>query len=121
MTKRPSDPQKRRLIKLDEQFRAWVMLQPSCLSRRFSEYHGGIGYSIACHIRRASNAGVGMKPPFSCISLTDSEHKLTHQYGEEIIAPAEWFEQQAETHLAKWMATISPADVQLIRDAGYAP
>lgn len=52
--------------------------------------------------------------------MSDTEHKLTHQHGEEILAPAEWFERQAEAHLVNWFATIAAGDAQLIKDAGYA-
>jgi len=89
-------------IRLDKEFRQWIERQPSAYSGRFSEWPDGVGYSIACHVRRAANAGTGYKPLFSCIPLSDAEHKLTHQHGESALAPPGWFEMKAAEYLARW-------------------
>ena len=57
----------------DKEFQAWVKEQPSML---------GGGITVFAHVRRAWNSGVGMKPLFSGVSLTDEQHKLQHQKGE---------------------------------------
>ena len=66
----------------DKQYLEWLSYQPSCLSGEFNQYIDGIGRNIACHVRNASNSGVGVKPPFSAVPMTDLEHKYQHQHGE---------------------------------------
>ena len=90
----------------DEEFRLWVSHQPSCLSGAFSEYHQGVGRNVACHIRTvAGGAGSAIKPPFSCVPMTDAEHRLTHAHGNGYFHPPEWWQDQVEGHLQRWIET----------------
>lgn len=104
------------LIRLDKQFLHWVELQRSAFSGLFSEWHDGVGYSIACHVRRAGQAGTGYKPLFSAIPLTNLEHQLTHQHGESALAPEEWFENMAARYLSFWLRTQPELVRQLVHE-----
>ncbi len=104
----------------DKKFREWVQRQPSCLSGRFSEYVNGEGRCIAAHVRRAATSGTGYKAPFSCVPMTDDEHRFQHQHGELAcllrymsgplgipqFAAAdfakEWFTDQAKKYRKQW-------------------
>lgn len=107
------------LRKLDDQFRAWVRTQPSCISGLFSEYVHGEGRCIAAHIRRAGKSGTAYKPPFSALPLTDTEHKLTHQHGESFFHPKAWWDEQVEAHLERWIraAGIEGEALAQVREA----
>jgi hypothetical protein len=87
----------------DEEFLAWVRLQPSCISGQFSEYLHGEGRCVAAHIRRSATSGIGYKPPYCAVPLTDAEHKITHQKGETALRPKHWWSEQAVKHLQKWI------------------
>lgn len=110
--KRPSDPLKRRLLKLDEQFREWIKRQPSCHGTGFSEWHDGIGFSIACHVRGAHNAGWGMKPLFSCVPMRDAEHRIEYE-----LRPLDWYKKQAEHYLNRWLLTLSRSHRDFVLDS----
>ena len=87
----------------DEQYRHWIQKQPSALSGNFSEYVDGEGRCEAAHVRRANNAGFGMKPEYSCIPLTHKEHYQQHTKGETSLGkPVEWFESKRNEYLIKW-------------------
>jgi hypothetical protein len=88
----------------DKAYREWIQRQPSCVSGQFSEYVNGEGRCIAAHIRRAGKSGIAFKAEFSCVPLTDAEHRLTHQHGEAALRPKEWFDAQVKLYLAKWQA-----------------
>lgn len=86
----------------DKQFMAYIRILPSCLSGTYGEYVNGDGRSIAAHVRRAGRSGIGIKPEYYCIPLTDSEHRIQHQHGESKLAPKDWFDVQAEIYRIKW-------------------
>lgn len=100
----------------DRQYRDWLSYQPSCVSGGFNQVLNGAGRNIACHVRRASNAGTGYKPPFSAVPMTDVEHMLQHNRGEAAVLLAygkghfttqqakEWFNEQARKYLERWIA-----------------
>lgn len=59
----------------DAKFLAWIRTLPSCLS--------GDGPCQAAHVRRVQfGSGTGIKPPFSAVPLTFTEHYLQHSQGE---------------------------------------
>jgi hypothetical protein len=89
-------------IGTDEQYRQWIQLQPSAYSGEFSEWINGDGRCEAAHVRRASDAGTGYKPPYSCIPLTHAEHALQHTQGEQALHPKEWFDKKRADYLVKW-------------------
>ena len=87
----------------DAEYLAWLTYQPSCLDGDFGEWHDGEGRNVACHVRSVkAGAGVGTKPPFSAVPLTDAQHRLTHQHGNGHFHPPEWWKTQAEEHLRRW-------------------
>lgn len=93
----------------DAQFLAWIRTLPSCLPRM----PGDDSSVQACHIRRANNSGVGMKPPFSAVPMTANQHKYQHDHGETACLTLflgkhfgrteahEWFDKKAE-HYRMW-------------------
>lgn len=85
----------------DKQYRNWIQTQPSAYSSDFSEWIHGEGRCIAAHVRRAGEAGTGYKPPYSCIPLTDKEHQLQHQQGENALDGMDWNKLKNE-YLVKW-------------------
>lgn len=114
MTKRPSDPHRRRILKLDEEFREWVRHQPSA-------YSGGMDYdpdsgrsqNEACHRRRAATSGVGYKPLFDAISLRHDEHHLQTVQGESEVGGKNWWDRKAAESRERWLATLT-LDVRTI-------
>lgn len=106
----------RRQKPTDDAFRAWIQRQPSCLSGRFSESVDGECRNLACHVRRAGSSGTGYKGLFSCVPMTDEEHKLQHHYGElsclfsckpdlgigTFHEAKVWFDQQAAKYREEW-------------------
>lgn len=75
-------------IGTDDEFRAWVQRQPSCISGEWSEWleEKGEGRCIAAHVRRAGESGTGYKAPYACIPLTDKEHtQCQHLAGENAL------------------------------------
>jgi|ERR1700691_2386284 len=114
----------------DAAYRAWIQTLPSCLDgRSFSEWVEAAGEwrNLACHVRRAGRFGVAYKAEFSCVPMSDAQHRYQHQHGElaclrkfskdpqlictldaaspveaERIA-AEWFDAQVEKYRARWM------------------
>lgn len=96
----------------DQKFLDWVSRQPSCLNGEFSEWHDGVGRSIACHVRRAANAGVAYKPLYSAVPMTREQHDLQHKEGETAVLrqygiltgdAKSWFDEQAEQYYQEWM------------------
>lgn len=75
----------------DKEFLAWLRTLPSAYSGKVP--------CVAAHYRTAANSGVGCKPLFSAIPLTDSEHKLQHQIGQYNFMPREWWETQIGKYL----------------------
>ena len=92
----------------DKNYREWIQRQPSCISGEYSEYVDGEGRCIAAHVRRAKNSGIGMKPEFSCVPLTDAEHRLQHQHGETYLAPKAWWDEQVEIYRQRYEETWRP-------------
>lgn len=98
----------------DKKYLEWLSYQPSCLDGTFNQYQDGVGRNIACHVRRASNSGTGIKPKFSAVPMTDEQHHRQHKLGEAAILDIyldglhtideakEWFDNQVKIHLEKW-------------------
>ncbi|WP_088257003.1 hypothetical protein [Fimbriiglobus ruber] len=101
----------------DEEFRAWVQKQPSCISARFSEWLDDIGEwrNPACHVRRAGKSGTAYKEPYACIPLTHEEHRIQHDRGEAAClnrflggewssdVASDWFDEQRLHYLRMWV------------------
>lgn len=86
----------------DKQYREWIQKQPSVFSGQFSEYVNGEGRNIAAHVRRSNESGTSYKAEYSCIPLTNAEHQLQHQKGEESLKPRDWFVRMKNELLIKW-------------------
>lgn len=69
----------------DEEFRAWIQQQPSCISGK-QDYIGMESGEMRCeasHVERVhAGHGKGIKAPYCCVPLTHEEHQLRHQKGE---------------------------------------
>jgi len=66
----------------DQKFLDWLSYQPSWLDGAFSETdRAGHQRNIACHVRRASNAGTGYKPLYSALPMTNMQHLLETNKG----------------------------------------
>ena len=96
----------------DQDFIAWVRLQPSCISGQFAYWQDGVGHCEFAHVRRvAQGSGMGIKPAFSGVPLTAAEHRMQHEKGEAYVLAANgiivddaraWFEMQAAWYLNRW-------------------
>lgn len=92
-----------RAVVSDEEYLAWVRLQPSAYSGKFSEYLCGIGKCEAAHVRRVANgSGTSIKPPYSAIPLTGEEHTLQSVKGESALNPQDWWDKKRIDYLQKW-------------------
>lgn len=87
----------------DDEYRAWVQMQPSCYSGKFSEYIHGEGRCIAAHVRRAKDSGTSYKAEYSCVPLTDEEHtRSQHQHGESSLGGKEFFDKKLANYKNEW-------------------
>lgn len=89
----------------DEEYREWIRRQKSALSGQWGLWlcDVGEGRCEACHYRTAKNSGVGMKPEYSCIPLTAQEHRRQHQVGQFKFMSRDWWEEQVEKYLIRWI------------------
>lgn len=103
----------------DKQFLKWVTYQPSAIDGEFNQHEDNEGKprNIACHVRRLKlGAGMGIKPPFSAIPMTDEQHRLQSSKDGEIKVlrkhlglaydadeAAKWFEDAANDTLVAWI------------------
>ncbi len=103
----------------DKQFLDFVSYQPSVIDGTYHQELNGIGRNIPCHVRRINKgAGMGIKPPFSAVSLTNQQHNIQSNLGERNCLFAcgalrltedqarEWFERKADEMLSKWIESI---------------
>lgn len=117
-------PEVWRVMGSDAEFRAWTTRQPSIVSGEFNEIDdAGDRRNVACHVRRAGEAGTAYKPAYACVPMTDAEHQEQHQHGEAAVyarylrhkrgcpglpAPelvdeaAAWFDQQRIRIVERW-------------------
>lgn len=86
----------------DAEYRAWVQLQPSAYSGKFSEYVDGEGRCVAAHVRRAGESGTGYKARHACIPLTNDEHQSQHSDGEQTLGGKDWFDKTRAKYVADW-------------------
>lgn len=89
----------------------WLHRWPSCLSGAYSEWHDGHGFCEAAHVRHVNlGSGTGIKPEYCAVPLTRAEHALTHQKGDSVFAPSEWWEEQAAIYLCRWLNGVEPPE-----------
>lgn len=84
--------------KLDAKYRQWIQRQPSALSQTYGEFPNGQGRNDAAHYRTSGNAGVGMKPLFSCLPLTHREHMRQHGTSYTLLEGVNWWEFNLSIH-----------------------
>lgn len=124
LTNRPvyQKGQKRRSAKdNDRAFLEWISYQPSCIDEAWHQLDDGKGHprNIACHVRRLNRgAGLGKKPPFSAVPMTQMQHDLQGSSGGEAAVlrlylkmncteeeAKRWFENKANEYVRKWRAS----------------
>lgn len=69
----------------DEKYLIWLRKQRSAYSNKSP--------CIAAHFRTAKNSGIGIKPLYSAIPLTATEHDEQHRVGQFKFASRNWWEQ----------------------------
>lgn len=100
----------------DRQFIDWISFQPSVLDGNFTQWQGGQGRNIPCHVRRIGNgAGMGYKPQYSAVPMTGAQHRIQSLEGEAAVIfkylgyrlKAEeaklWFDTKRNEVLSKWV------------------
>jgi hypothetical protein len=110
--------QKARKKGSDKKFREWVSHQPSCIDGSWSEVlESGEGRCIACHVRRAGEAGTAFKPEYSAVPMTFDQHNEQSWHGESSclnrfipkpglwgnIDAKAWFDQKRIEYLTLWL------------------
>lgn len=89
----------------DRQYLDWLRTQPSALDGTWSAWNMDIGRweNVPAHYRTAANSGTGTKPEYSAIPLTREQHDLQHRIGTFAFMPRDWWEEQCELHLNRWI------------------
>lgn len=97
----------------DKQFLKWASEQPSIIDGTFNQYNPN--RNIACHVRRQKDgAGMGIKPPFSAVPMTQEQHDVQTKWGEEAAYRMVtyftdeqfakiWFEKKRDETVSKWI------------------
>jgi hypothetical protein len=80
----------------------YLRTQPSALSGGFS-WNDGTPFCEPAHFRTARYAGIGQKPEYVAIPLTNKEHALQHAKGQSAIGTRGWWQDQVEKHLKRWI------------------
>ena len=65
----------------DDDYQDWVRQRP-CVVCGDYDWVDGVGRCEYAHVRRADNAGTGIKPAYSGVPLCHKDHALQHQHGE---------------------------------------
>lgn len=87
----------------DKEYLEWVKLQPSAVTKDFSEWHDGVGYCVPAHVRRVEHgSGTAIKPEYSAIPLTNEEHQLAHAAGDSKIGSEEWWQKMRIKYASQW-------------------
>lgn len=88
----------------DKQYLDFIRRLPSAYSGRYSEYlEDGTGRCVAAHYRTAGNSGVGCKPTYSAIPLTQIEHLEQHRIGQFEFMPRSTWGRLCENYLRLWI------------------
>lgn len=103
-------------IGTDDEFRAWIQEQTSCLDYT-SDWDSEKGRNVceAAHVRRAGESGTAHKGTYACVPLTHEQHQLQHTKGELAVLskyrPGEvktvehakaWFDGQRIKYVQAW-------------------
>ena len=87
----------------DDDFQAWCRKQPCAFT--------GATYGVVyAHYRTAANSGIGMKPKYSGLPMTQSLHALQHQHGHDAVAPREEWERLVKLHLERWAKEVAMSE-----------
>jgi len=93
----------------DTEFQAYVRLFPSILTKDYKEYVDGEGRSVFAHVRTVSaGAGIAIKPEYSGVPLTQTQHLKQHLHGYEHYSPMGWWEEEAGKMLCRWVNGVQP-------------
>ena len=97
----------------DAEYLHYVRCWPSCLSGAYSLVVDSVGFCEAAHVRHVSlGSGTAIKPEYAAVPLTKEEHQLTHQKGDSVFAPPEFWEKQATYYLVKWINGVKPPELE---------
>lgn len=97
----------------------WTSYQPSCIDGSWHQIDDGHGSprNIPCHVRRLKRgSGMGHKPMFSVVAMTQAQHEIQSLHGEAACLNAyhpikrdwtdveaqEWFEKQADLNASRF-------------------
>jgi len=88
----------------------WLRTQPSALDGSYGHWNMDFGRweNEPAHYRTARNSGTGTKPAFQAIPLTTEQHRLQHRIGQFNFMPREWWEEQVERYLRRYVAGRRP-------------
>lgn len=75
---------RKRKVENDDKYLEWLRKQRSAFSNHWP--------TVAAHYRTANNSGIGIKPLFSAIPLTQKEHTEQHAIGTFKFAQRVWWE-----------------------------
>lgn len=85
----------------------WLKRCVSVIYPKYSEYVNGEGRCVVAHVRN-NNAGVGYKPPYCAVPMTQEQHANQHQYGYSFYMNIKDFSLQANKHLEAWINGDEP-------------
>ncbi len=89
----------------DKEFLAWVSHQPSVIDGNFNQYNPN--RNIACHVREISiGSGMGIKPPFSAVPMTNEQHRMQTLYGYNYFHPMSWWKKKRDWMVAQWIESV---------------
>ena len=83
----------------DADYQAWCRKRPSA-------YSGKTTNIVFAHYRTANNSGIGVKPVYSGIPLTQTEHMIQHRIGQFNFMEKDRWEFLVEAHLKAWAASV---------------
>ena len=95
----------------EQEYFAWLRKCVSCLYPEYSEYINGEGRCIVAHVRN-TNGGIGYKPPYSAVPLTQDQHAKQHQYGYEYFMPINEWSKLSQYYLKKWIKGDNPVKIK---------
>lgn len=93
----------------EEEFYQWLRQCSSCLYPKYSEHiESGEGRCVVAHVRLDGGGGVGYKPPYCAVPLTQEQHANQHQYGYEYYMPFKDWKHLVVQYLKLWIEGKPP-------------
>lgn len=85
----------------DDDFLAWLRLQPCCISTKYGEHGGDV---VPMHVWRLEHgAGKSIKPQYSAIPGCNNHHMLQHQHGEQAVGGTDYYDKARVKYLRLWV------------------